>query len=93
MGYVIFHAVEFELPFDVLIRAAHSVMFGIPALDHKTADDPVKREPVIEVFVCQLDKVGNGYGRLIGVQLKVDRAVIPHIHLYLYLVFTFFAAG
>ncbi len=81
MGNIILHAVFRKFPFDRLIRAAGSISLGIPALDHKTADDPVEGQAVIESIARKPDKVGDTDRRGIRIQFQFNSAVILNLNL------------
>ena len=80
MGNVILHAVFREFSFDGLIRAASSGSLRIAALDHEAVNNTVESQPVIEMLLCQLHKVGNADRRCIRIQFHLDGAVILHFN-------------
>lgn len=50
----IFHAVGGELALDHLVRSAHSGAQGVSTLDHKSGDDAVEGQSVVEALAGQL---------------------------------------
>src|SRR5213594_485255 len=49
-----------ELVLDGVAGPAVSGAFGVPALDHEPADDPVEDRPVVELLVDELPEVLRG---------------------------------
>ena len=78
MGNLIFHAVFGKFAFDRFVRTAGSIPLRVSALDHKTADDPVEGEAVIETVLGKPDKIGDADRCGIRIQLQGNGAVILH---------------
>ena len=55
--------------------AARARALGATALDHKVADYAVKCETVIESFQPQIDEIGSGYWRRLGMQVDINCAL------------------
>ena len=60
--------------------AAGAVAVGVAALDHEAVNNTVESQPVIEMLLCQLHKVGNADRRCIRIQFHLDGAVILHFN-------------
>ena len=72
------HTVCSELALDVPARAAGAVAQRAAALDHKTGDDTVEGQAVIEALADQLLEILTGDGGDFLIQLNVDDAAVFH---------------
>ena len=75
---IILEAVGTELALDAVAGAAGTGALGVAALDHEAGDHPVEDKPVIKALLHQGDKVVDGVGGHLGVQLRLDDAAVFH---------------
>ena len=75
---LVLEAVGTELALDAVAGAAGANALGVAALDHKAGDDPVENDAVIEALLHQGDKVVDGVGGHLRVQLRLDDAAVFH---------------
>ena len=80
MGEIVFETVGAELALDDLTAAALAIAVGIAALDHKASIDTVEGQAVVKALVDQVDKIVDGDGGNIGIQLHEDGTVIFDRH-------------
>ena len=78
MVQVVLEAVGGELAADLIARAAHAVPVRASALDHKTIDDAMEDQAVIEAFFYKADEIVYCIGRDIRIQLCFDHIAVFH---------------
>ena len=62
-----------SLALDGIAGTARTVAARAAALDDEIGNNAVEREPVVEIVRGQLDEVGHGAGRFMGVQFGFHR--------------------
>ena len=80
VGQVVLYTICSKFTFNVMTRATHTCSSRITALDHKSGDDTVEDQTVIETFLCQVDKILNTDRRHIRIQLQLHDAAILHLN-------------
>ena len=78
MGQGIVKPVGAELSGNSLLRASGAVPVWISSLDHKSVDNPVEGQSVIESAFRQGNKILHGLRRRVPVQLHRNGAVVFH---------------
>ena len=73
---IVLKAVHGELALDAVARAAHSSAVRVAALDHESGDHPVENGAVIKALADEGDKVVYGVGRDLGIELRLDGALV-----------------
>ena len=81
VGESVLHTVSCEFTLDSVCRTTHACACGVAALDHKSLDNAVEDEPVVEAFLNKLCEVFHCDGRNLGVKLKLDNAAVFHFDL------------
>ena len=62
MFQIVLKPVLIKFPFDAVARAAHTVTVGATALNHKTVNNAVEGQVVIEPFFHQGNKIVDSVG-------------------------------
>ena len=68
--------VRVELVVEFVSRSAAAGSSRIAGLNHEIGDDAMEFDPIVELFVGQVDEVLRGARNLIGEKLKADQAAI-----------------
>lgn len=76
---VVLEAVGGELTGDLVARAAGAGAVGVAALDHEAGDAAVEDEPVVKTGLDQGDKVVDGVGGDLGIELGGHLGAVFHL--------------
>ena len=78
MSQIVGYAVLGKLAFDRVAGTAHTGSVRASALDHKTIDDAMEDQAVIEAFFYKADEIVYCIGRDIRIQLCFDHIAVFH---------------